>query len=137
MKTVTDGPTDWTALLAALRTAGLGARGASPGRRHGRGGGAPAQPRLSSGGLRPRRDCSQSDVAFCFMSYLKLLCTSKSERQSGDAGHASALVMPITLLLLESHRCLRLPPSSLRLHIKRNVGKQEAKLVVTKGPTSG
>lgn len=49
-------------------------------------------------------------------------------RQSGDAGHASALVMPITLLLLESHRCLRPPPSSLRLHIKRNVGKQEAKL---------
>lgn len=37
--------------LPARRTAGLGARDASPGCRHGRGGGAPELPRLSSGGL--------------------------------------------------------------------------------------
>lgn len=46
-----DGRTDGAALLPARQTAGLGARGASPGRRHGRGGGAPELPRLSSGGL--------------------------------------------------------------------------------------
>lgn len=46
-------------------------------------------------------------------------------------------MMQITFLLLASHLCLSPSPPRLRLQINWDVGKQEAKLVVTERPMSG